>query len=168
MIDKTKFDWKKYLVDCMQLTEYCCLATVDKNGVWSNPVYFAWDENLNLYFISQPNSRHMKNLEKDSRVAISIYSTAQSTFGDMTGIQLDGNAYILVDKQEVEKAYNIYYGRKYPDTSKNPKKDEDAYINNPEWIFVKIVPEHIYYFDTRFFDEERQEVPRAEFRSSYF
>lgn len=164
MIDKSNFDWKKYLVDCMQTTEYCCLATVDKNGVWSNPVYFARDENFNLYFISQLHSRHMKNLKKDRRVAISIYSTVQSTFGDVAGIQLDGNAYVLTDKQEVEKAYNTYYGRKYPDTSKNSKKDGDAYINNPEWIFIKIVPEHIYYFDTRFFGEERQEVPLQVFK----
>ncbi|KKU52407.1 MAG: hypothetical protein UX72_C0005G0002 [Parcubacteria group bacterium GW2011_GWA2_47_10] len=164
MVDKSNFDWKKYLVECMQSTEYCCLATVDKNGVWSNPVYFSWDEKFNLYFISQPHTRHMRNLEKDSRIAISIYNTAQSTFGDVAGIQLDGDAHILNDRQEVEKAYNTYYGRKYPETAENPKKDKDVYINNPEWIFVKVVLEHIYYFDTRFFDEERQEVPQKIFK----
>ena len=106
----------------------------------------------------------MENLEKDHRIAVAIYSTEQSTFGDVAGIQLDGNAYILTDKQEVERAYNIYYGRKYSDTGTNPKKGTDAYINNPEWIFVKIVPEHTYYFDTRFFDEVRQEVPHQMFK----
>ncbi|MCP6719459.1 MAG: pyridoxamine 5'-phosphate oxidase family protein [Patescibacteria group bacterium] len=157
---KENFEWKKYLEECMQSTEFCCLATVDDNGVWSNTIYFAWDDNLNLYFISQPQSHHMKNLVKDPRIAISIYNTTQSTFDDVAGIQLDGEAHILTEKTEVNGAYAIYYGRKYPDTSRNPRKEEDAYINNPEWQFVKIVPKHIYYFDTRFFDEERQEVPR--------
>lgn len=161
MIDKEKFDWKKHLVACMQSTEYCCLATVDKAGVWSNPVYFAWDENFSLYFISQPHSRHMQNLAKDGRIAVSIYSTAQSTFDDVAGIQLEGKAQILSEKSEIEKARAAYAGRKYSDPTEGEK---DPYLHSPEWLFVKIVPEHIYYFDTRFFDEVRQEVPAAVFK----
>ena len=151
---------------CMNSTEFCCLATLGDNGVWSNPVYFAWDEDFNLYFISQPPSRHMKNLEKDPRIAVSIYNTKQSTFDDVVGIQLEGRANILIDKAEIDKARAAYYGRKYPDTARNPKQGEDAYLDNPAWQFVKIIPEYIYYFDTRFFDEERQEVPREVYEAS--
>lgn len=42
MIDKTDFEWKKHLLECMNSTDYCCIATVDKKRVWSNPVYFTW------------------------------------------------------------------------------------------------------------------------------
>lgn len=147
----------------MSSTEFCTLATVDGNGVWSNPVYFAWDENFNIFFISQPTSRHMKNITRDERVSLSIYSTRQSPFDDVAGIQLEGTATVLQDPGEVERAYAVYYGRKYPDTGRNQSgKNEDVYINNPDWLFVRVTPAHIYYFDTRFFGEERVEVPRNE------
>lgn len=156
-----KFDWRKYLEECMSSTEYCCIATVDAAGVWSNPVYFAWDRNFKLYFISQPQSRHMKNLERDPRISVSIYSTGQSSFGDLSGVQLEGRAHILQEEKDIQYAYATYYGRRYPEIGRdNSGKNEDAYINNPEWAFVEIIPEHIYYFDTKLFGEKRQEVPR--------
>lgn len=68
------FDWKKHLLDCLQSTDYCSVATVDKeSGVWVNPVYFAWDDEFNFYFISLMKSRHMQNITKDSRVSLAIY-----------------------------------------------------------------------------------------------
>lgn len=152
MTDKSTFDWKKYLLECMNSTDYCCVATVDDNGVWANPVYFAWDDQFNLYFISQMHSRHMQNLTKKTKIAVSIYKTEQK--GDVVGIQLEGTAKIILDdKKEIQHAFDTYYGR----AGKGP--DVQGYMNNPTWIYVKIMPEHIYYFDTRFFDEERQEVP---------
>lgn len=149
------FDWKKYLKECLDSTTFCCIATVDPKGVWANPVYFAWDDKFNLYFISQMHSRHMQNLQKDSRISIAIFSTAQK--GNVAGIQLEGNAKILTvndQKKEIQQAYDTYYGR----AGKGP--DVQGYINNPTWLYVKVIPSHLYYFDTRFFDEARQEVPK--------
>jgi len=90
----------------------------------------------------------MQNLQTNSRIAVSVYKTEQK--GDVYGIQLEGNGKILSQKNEIKKAFDIYYGR----AGKGP--DVQGYINNPTWIFVKIVPAHIYY---RFFGEDRQEIP---------
>lgn len=152
--DKKDFDWRKYLLECMNSTEYCCIATVDKKGVWCNPVYFAWDDQFNLFFISQIHSRHMQNLSKSSRISVSIYKTEQK--GGVVGIQLEGESQIIFEtdsKKEIDHAYNIYYSRA------GHGSDVQGYINNPTWLYVKVIPEQIYYFDTRFFDEERQTVP---------
>lgn len=158
------FDWKKHLNDCCQSTEFCCVATTDDSGVWCSPVYFAWDEAFSLYFISQKSSRHMRNLEKDARVSVSIYSTAQFHSGDVAGIQLSGIAKILTEISEVNKAYSIYYSRKHPKTGRSDSgDDESTYLNESSWKFVRVIPRFIYYFDTRFFDEERQEVPTETF-----
>jgi nitroimidazol reductase NimA-like FMN-containing flavoprotein (pyridoxamine 5'-phosphate oxidase superfamily) len=154
MIDSKNFDWKKYLSECLNSTDYCCIATVDGKGVWSNPVYFAWDNNFVFYFISQMNSRHMQNLDKNQRIAFSVYKTEQKD--NVVGIQIEGMAKILSpkdSKEEIQHAYDTYYGR----AGSGP--DVQGYINNPTWLYVKIIPEKIYYFDTRFFEEERQEVP---------
>lgn len=157
--DEKNFNWKKYLKACLESTVYCCLATVDAKGVWSNPVYFAWDKDYNLYFISRMPSRHMQNLKKNNRIAVSIYKTEQK--GDVVGIQLEGTAKILSEndgKEEIQHAYNIYYGR----AGHGP--DVQVYIKNPTWLYVKITPEQIYYFDTRFFGEERQEIHLSVFK----
>ena len=152
-MNRKDFDWKKYLKECLESTEYCCIATVDPKGVWANPVYFAYDEKFNLYFISQMNSRHMQNLKNNPRISVAIYKTKQK--GDVLGTYIEGEAKIILeDKKEVQKAFDVYYGR----AGKGP--DVQGYINNPTWIYVRVVPEAIYYFDTRFFDEERQEVPK--------
>lgn len=150
------FDWRKYLLECMESTNYCCIATVDEKGVWANPVYFAWDDRFNIYFISQMHARHMQNLKKNSRIAVAIYKTEQKE--DVAGVQIEGNAHILDDDEEIKKAFDIYYGR----VGKGP--DVARYIDNPAWIFVKMIPENFYYFDTRFFDEERQTVPLDKIR----
>lgn len=151
-ISPESFNWKKYIDEALQATEYCCLATVDQKGVWSNPVYYAWDDQYNLYFISQMHSRHMQNLTKNSRVAISVFKTEQK--GDVVGIQLEGDAEILLDDTEaIQHAFTIYHGRT------GGGEDVQQYINDPTWIFVKVIPERLYYFDTRFFEEERQQVP---------
>lgn len=151
------FDWRKYLSECMESTDFCCISTVDSKGVWSNPVYFAWDNKFNFYFISQIHSRHMQNIKTNSRVAMAIYKTEQK--GDVVGIQLEGNAVILTEEdgdEEIKHAYDTYYGR----AGHGP--DVQSYKDDPTWLYVKVVPEQMYYFDTRFFAEERQTVPFQE------
>lgn len=151
-MNKKNFGWKKYLKECLDSTNFCCIGTVDPKGVWTNPVYFAYDRQFNLYFISQMSSRHMQNLKKDPRISVSIYKTEQK--GDVVGVYIEGQAEIILkDKKEIQKAFDIYYGR----AGKGP--DVKGYINNPTWLYVKVTPTQIHYFDTRFFKEERQIAP---------
>jgi general stress protein 26 len=145
-------NWKELLLECMESTNYCCLSTVDqRSGVWANPVYFAWDEKFNLYFISMLHSRHMQNISHNSQVAVAIYKTEQK--GDVVGIQLEGDAVILKDDKDKRNANQVYYGRK------GSLEQNEPFIDNPKWLFVKITPKDIYYFNSKLFGEERQKVP---------
>ena len=162
MINRENFNWKKHIRTGLEATFFCALATREAHGVWACPVYFAYDEKLNLYFISMPKSRHMKNIARDPRVAVAIYSTAQTPGGDVKGIQLEGRARIVRDK-EVEEVYSIYFRRRFPVTGRS-KNNPTAHMGpRAAWKFVKIVPKNIYYFDTRVFDETRVKVPRLRF-----
>ncbi|HZX49536.1 MAG TPA: pyridoxamine 5'-phosphate oxidase family protein [Candidatus Paceibacterota bacterium] len=153
-----KFDWKKYIGECLESTKYCALATNDPEGVWVNPVYFAYDSSYNFYFISQLESRHMKNIAKNAQVSVGIYST-QQTGGDVVGIQLIGEAHALGNEADIQKAYEVYYGRKNPETKRDLEKSESDFMGSSAWHLVQIVPAKMYYFDTRFFEEVRQQVP---------
>lgn len=150
-MDISTFDWKKYLNEVLSATDYCSIATVDEKGVWSNPVYFAWDDKYNLYFISRMHSRHMQNLKKNNRIAVSIYKTEQK--GDVFGIQLEGTAKILTQEKERMDAHKFYYDRV------GSLEQNEFAMHDQKWLFVKITPEQVYYFDSKVFGEERQTIP---------
>ncbi len=141
-----QFNWKKHIDEALQATDYCALATVDKEkGVWVNPVYFACDNEYNLYFISLMQSRHMQNIAKDNHVSVAIYKTEQK--GDVIGIQLQATATILTDEKERKHAHQIYYAR-----TGSLEQNEFA-MHDPQWIFVKITPIKKYYFNSKVFVE---------------
>ena len=49
------FNWKKYLVECMDSTLFCALSTIERGRTWTCPVLFAYDEKFNLYFFELEN-----------------------------------------------------------------------------------------------------------------
>lgn len=157
------FDWKKYVPEALQRTNFLSLSTHDEGGSWTCPVYFAYDPNLDLYFISQPKSRHMRNIQTNGSISAAIYSTEQSPDGDIIGLQLSGKA-VLVPDHEVERAYGIYFARRFPTAGKSDKPPAVHMGKGAEWKFVRIIPVELYYFDTRHFDEARRAVPLALFR----
>ena len=158
------FNWKKHLVECMDSTLFCALSTIENGRTWTCPVLFAYDEKFNLYFISMLSSKHMQNIEKDGQVSVAIYSTKFGVDDDVFGIQIVGKAKVL-PKNEVERAYEIYHKRKFPEANLLKQQLHKTMLKLMEkWKFVKIAPVEIHYFDTRFFDEERQIVPEEVYK----
>jgi len=154
------FNWKKHLVECMDSTLFCALSTIENGRTWTCPVLFAYDYKFNLYFISMLNSKHMQNIMKDGQVSVAIYSTKFGVDDDVFGIQMVGKAMVLPNN-EIERAYEIYRERKFPGVNLVKKQlHKTALTLLKKWKFVKIEPVEIHYFDTRFFDEERQIVPK--------
>lgn len=145
----------------MNSTLFCAISTIDGKETWTCPVAFAFDEKLNLYFISMPSSRHMKNIVKNSHISVAIFSTKFAVGDPVFGIQMTANAKLIPD-EDVETAYDCYYGRKYPQTRKHPERTIESHMGtNAKWKFVKIKPIEMHYVDTRHFGEERQSVPKV-------
>lgn len=65
------------------------IATCDKNSPWVANVFYYSDENLNLYFLSGNKSLHSQHIEKNDKVAISIYDH-DSKWGEVKGVQMKG------------------------------------------------------------------------------
>ncbi len=151
-MNNKNFDWKKTIINCLEENKYCCLATVDSNGVWANPVYFAYDDKFNFYFISQIDSRHMQNIQDDPRVSIAIYNTHQEK--DVEGVYVEGKAKILDELEERLVAHKIYYGR----SGSNEQNEE--FVDDLTWLLVKVKPDEVHYFNSKLFGEVRQTVPK--------
>jgi uncharacterized protein YhbP (UPF0306 family) len=152
------FDWHSAVRKVLDATPYGALATVDTRGAWSCTVWFAYDAHYTLYFLSRPLSRHMRNLTADARVSLSCFDPTVPE-GDVAGVQMTATAGIVED-EDVDEAYRVYFGRKFPGTSVDGNGSRpDDYRGASSWKLVRLKPDRMYYFDTRHFDEDRMLVP---------
>lgn len=67
------------------------LATVDESGPWVSDLVFVADDDLTIYWLSQPNTRHSQAILKNSQVAASI-TVSNNQGEDNIAIQLSGIA----------------------------------------------------------------------------
>jgi uncharacterized protein YhbP (UPF0306 family) len=105
------------------------LATVGADGKpWAATVFFAADDALALYFVTDPRTRHGRDLAADARVAGTV-QPAVRTWDDVLGVQLEGRARVL-EGAEREHALACYLA-KFPDVARlfaAPRNDGERLI----------------------------------------
>ena len=86
---------------------YMTIATSSKNGTpWISPVFFAHDDDYNLFWVSAKDSLHSKLISKNSQVAIVIFDSSAPE-GESNGVYFEAIASELGDKKEIEHAMKI-------------------------------------------------------------
>jgi len=82
------------------------LATHGPCGPWAASLFYARDEQLNLYFISSEDSRHARELRADQRVAVTV-NTDHSQWAGIRGLQIAATAEPVEaqDRPSVETLY---------------------------------------------------------------
>ncbi|MCU0804982.1 MAG: pyridoxamine 5'-phosphate oxidase family protein [Burkholderiales bacterium] len=93
------------------------LATCDEDGPWAAAVFFAF-EGLELYFLSSPQSRHARAIERDPRVAVTIQRDYRD-WPEITGIQAEGRA-APVEGDERARVRRVY-GERFPISSRRSR-----------------------------------------------
>ena len=102
-------DLKSIIFDYLSKAQMMQLGTSHNNQPWVTTVYFAYDANLNLYWLSNPSRRHSEEIKKNSKVGGSI--VMMHNYGDkVRGLQFEGEARKL-DGPDAELAVNIYKSR---------------------------------------------------------
>ena len=126
------------------------VATANSNQPWNCTLYFASDANLNLYWISKPETRHSKELIENPKVAACI----PIKFDDLNviGLQLEGTAEIIEDPEEIKTKVKLY--------SDKFARGEDWYQDfidgkNVHKLY-RIKPTKFELFDTVNFDDPKQ------------
>lgn len=67
------------------------MATVTVEGrAHVNTVYFAWSEDLDLFFLSHPGSLHCRNLARNPSMSAAVFSSEQTWGHSDRGVQLFG------------------------------------------------------------------------------
>ncbi len=108
------------------------LATHDGGGLWVSDLVYIYDENFNIYWMSDPDVRHSKAILENVQVAGTITISNKSKEPNL-GIQfsgmaekIDGPRYDLAIKHRTKRGYPI------------PAEDEDV-LQEDSWYVLRLV-----------------------------
>jgi uncharacterized protein YhbP (UPF0306 family) len=110
------------------------LATLDPDGTpRATPLFFAADDGLNLYFLSDPDSQHARNLRRDPQAAVGLYPRV-TDWRQIRGLQMKGRVDV-VPQGEHDACMAIYRAR-FPFLAELPEavSGSKLYCFAPGWI----------------------------------
>lgn len=92
----TETELKKAILEYLEENRLMTVATSKGDTPWASTVFYAYDDKLNLYFMSDKETRKTVNILKNPKVAVTI-DREQPAPGKVRGIQLEGAAQISDD-----------------------------------------------------------------------
>lgn len=117
------------------------IATADASGKpWVSPVFYSYDKDYNLYWVSDKNARHSKNVVARPQVSISIFGQVQSGEG-LDGVFFDAEAVELLDKKEIEHAIKMI--TRFPQEDRFTIKDINDVTDKACWRIYKARPKEV-------------------------
>lgn len=121
-------------------------SSVDSGGPWVAPVLYVADDNLNLYFLSAPSTRHIAALPEDGRIAATIYRDYNGSWQSICGVQLQGHV-TQVDEADREDIGARYFTR-FPEVQAlidNPASEQEQRIGSAfaKSNFYRVTPSFI-------------------------
>ena len=112
---------KKEVIGYMDKHNVCSIATLRDDGFPQvNTVEYV-NDNLILYFATDPNSQKIKNIKRNSKVSLSI-DEDYPDWSKIKGISLGGTAKIISDENMIEKIANLYL-KKFPFVADFPETE---------------------------------------------
>ena len=135
------------------------LATAAGDEAWAAPVYYVFFRSA-FYFLSSPESRHIKEALDNGRASSAIYASG-STWQEIRGLQMTGRIHPVSGGIEAFQGLREYL-KKYPFTKEFFKNDTPM---DPKRFWerfgVKLYrfrPSLVYYLDNRIRFAFREEV----------
>jgi uncharacterized protein YhbP (UPF0306 family) len=100
-IDETKV---KSILDAVR---YATISTVDGDGLaWAAPVWYVFDDSLNIYWWSSINSQHSINIQNSSNIYVTVFDSTLPE-GEGLGVFIRADAR-EVGEHELQDAMALY------------------------------------------------------------
>ena len=133
------------------------LMTISTNGShpWIATVYYGFDDDLTLYFISDAGTMHARHIAENSQVALAIANSLQPAESKKAGLQLYGTATLIQDEAVVKKAIDFW-------KTNVGVTDEKLNHEAVKGRMYQIVPKKIKYFNQNLFEVEDGKEPILE------
>jgi uncharacterized protein YhbP (UPF0306 family) len=144
-------DIRNRILEVLKTTHLMSLGVSDSGSVWVADVIFLYDDDLNIYWLSAPDTRHSQAILKNNKIAGSITCSTKSKEQNF-GIQFEGKAeklegvrFDLIAKHWTKR------NKKIPDIS-----EATEILEGDCWY--KLVPTRIGLIDEIHFGFNRQEL----------
>ena len=87
---------------------YVVLATADADGVpWASPVWFAMEDDPELYWVSYPGARHSQNIAVRPQIAMVVFDSTVAP-GSGQGVYLTATAAQVTDPSAIERGIAVF------------------------------------------------------------
>ena len=139
-------DLRQTIKEIFQSGYLMSLATQDDGGVWVADLIYIFDDDLNIYWMSDPDVRHSQALQRNSSVAASI--SANNSNEDNLGVQIEGEAK-KIDGPRFDLALKQFAKRNKPIPS-----ESDDVLDGDSWYML--MPKRIELIDEKNFGFEKQ------------
>ncbi len=145
---------KKDVLDFLTTKKLLVLAT---NGEypWIASVYYSFDKDLNLYFISNPTTMHGQHIEKNNKVAAAIVDSHQKPSDVKRGLQIYGTVEKVSGINKVRHALCLWKD------FLNIQRPDISFENMQKGLYkgrvYKLTPKKI-----KLYDEAKFKVPDGE------
>lgn len=145
---------KKQVLDFLKEEKQMSLATFG-SFPWIATVYYTFDNDLNIYFLSDPSTLHCKQIAKNNKVAVAIANSSQNINRPKRGLQISGTATQLSGTEKVTQALKMW--KQYLHV-RDPKLSYKAVKNS----MYRITPKRIKLFDQELFKVDDGKEPVME------
>ncbi len=146
-------DLKTLITEYLKEAKLMQVATSKDGQPWVCSVYFAFDAEFNLYWISSPKRRHSREILENEKVAGTVV-LPHNPGDDVRGIQFQGTAKEIVGKDAMPAV--LLYAKRF---GMSMLRVKNIVANKDGHVCYKIKPSLIVLFDEVNFPKE----PRQEF-----
>lgn len=142
---------KEILLQFLAKHKLMAVATSD-DFPWIASVYYSYDNDLNLYFLSSPSTLHARQILKNPKVAVAITDSHQEINDTKRGLQLSGVAHQISGIAKIKHVLALW---KTSLGVVDPTLTYKAVIGS----MFKITPKRIKLFDQELFKVEDGQEP---------
>lgn len=90
---------------------YLTLGTINADGSpWTTPLYFAYDDELCLYWVSPKNAQHSENIRKNPLASLVVFDSHAPKWTGV-GLYMTASVNELVDEAEALKGLSLEFAR---------------------------------------------------------
>jgi len=98
---------KQKLLQYLQSQKLMSLATYTDKP-WVCTVYYAVDDAFNLYLITEPNTKHARDIVANTIVACAISDSHQKVTDKKEGVQIEGFCSQLSEDNKIKEALTLW------------------------------------------------------------
>lgn len=123
---------------------------------WIATMFYGSDADLNIYFLTDPETIHAKGLKQNPLVSAVIADSPQDPGSKKKGIQLYGHALEITDEQEMGKAFEVWCRvLKVTDAKYSVDGVKSSKL---KYRIYKLIPKKIKYYNEELWEDDEKTI----------